>query len=82
MTRLVELDTLSRWLGPFNELQSTGMRPYMEIELIAPGGCSLTGLVRHDGQVRQFGWKTSWMKMAALARDQIDGWGGRCRLKM
>lgn len=41
-TRSVVLDTSGGWLEPSNELQSTGMRPDVEIMLIAAGGrCSI-----------------------------------------
>ena len=38
-TRSVVLDTSGGWLKPSNELQSTGMRPDVEIGLIAAVGC-------------------------------------------
>ena len=38
-TRSVVLDTSGGWLEPSNELQSTGMRPDVEIGLIAAAGC-------------------------------------------
>ena len=42
-TRSVVLDTSSGWLEPSNELQSTGMRPDVEIRLIAAAGCCSIG---------------------------------------
>ena len=42
-TRSVVLDTLTGWLEPSNELQSTVMRPDVEIGLIATGGCCSIG---------------------------------------
>ena len=43
-TRSVVLDTSGGWLEPSNELQSTGMRPNVEIGLIAAGGCCSIGV--------------------------------------
>ena len=43
-TRSVVLDTSGGWLEPSNELQSTGMRPDVEIGLIAAGGCCSIGV--------------------------------------
>jgi len=43
-TRSVELETSSRWLGPSNGLQSTGIVPDVEIELMAADGCCLIGV--------------------------------------
>ena len=42
-TRSVVLDTSGGWLEPSNELQSIGMRPDVEIGLIAVGGCCSIG---------------------------------------
>ena len=42
-TRSVVLDTSGGWFEPFNELQSTGMHPDVEIGLIAAGGCCSIG---------------------------------------
>ena len=42
-TRLVVLDTSGWWLEPSIELQSTRMRPDVQIGLIAAGGCCSIG---------------------------------------
>jgi len=45
----VGLDTSGGWLKPSNELQSTGMRPDVEIMLIAADGCCSIGADRRPG---------------------------------
>ena len=43
-TRSVVLDTSGVWFEPSNKLQSTGMRPDVEIGLIAAGDCCSIGV--------------------------------------